>query len=202
MNRTLGISILLVFHIIGLVLFALDSESAQLSYVSLLVSFIVLFFGTKKFKNTIAPILLIFAGGYIIEFIGIHSGLLFGDYSYGNALGIKLSGVPLIIGVNWICIILGSHTLARNIHQNKWVVSVLTATIATTMDYLIEPIAIKYDFWSWQSEVIPIYNYICWFIASFFFGLITNIFIQEENKFGIPLLIIWTGFFVILRYYP
>lgn len=39
------------------------------------------------------------------EIIGVNTGLLFGNYSYGNNLGPKIVGVPPIIGINWIVLI-------------------------------------------------------------------------------------------------
>ncbi len=35
------------------------------------------------------------------EIIGVNSALLFGDYSYGSVLGLKIGGVPVLIGVTW-----------------------------------------------------------------------------------------------------
>ena len=49
----------------------------------------------------IAVFLIAFAIGFSAELIGVHSGMLFGNYSYGNNLGLKLAEVPLIIGINW-----------------------------------------------------------------------------------------------------
>ena len=34
------------------------------------------------------------------------------------------------------------------------------------LDFLIEPVAISLDFWSWQGGQIPLQNYIMWFLIS------------------------------------
>ena len=39
--------------------------------------------------------------GFAVEVIGVATGLLFGDYSYGTGLGPKVLDVPLLMGVLW-----------------------------------------------------------------------------------------------------
>src|SRR5689334_22296373 len=58
---------------------------------------------TQKQKNIFfyAFVVLCFFTGLITEITGANTGLLFGRYEYGNVLGIKIFGVPLLIGVNW-----------------------------------------------------------------------------------------------------
>lgn len=48
-----------------------------------------------------------------------------------------------------------------------------TPNLMTSLDYLVEPVAIKLDFWNWENEIIPLQNYLMWFIKSIFIhGLI------------------------------
>jgi putative membrane protein len=103
--------------------------------------------------------------GFFIEVIGTKTGVIFGEYFYGKSLGIKLFNVPLIIGINWlllIYIISGFLSFVNNIY----VFSTLAAFIMTSLDYLIEPVAVKLDFWQWQNGIIPTQNYIAWFVIS------------------------------------
>jgi putative membrane protein len=34
------------------------------------------------------------------------------------------------------------------------------------LDFLIEPVAIKYDYWAWAEVAVPVQNYIAWFFIS------------------------------------
>jgi putative membrane protein len=45
-----------------------------------------------------------------------------------------------------------------------------SACLLVLLDILIEPVAI-YNFWSWNETIVPIKNYIAWFIISFIFLL-------------------------------
>ena len=42
-----------------------------------------------------------FCIGFTSEVIGVQTGILFGDYSYGTNLGFKFLGVPIVIGLLW-----------------------------------------------------------------------------------------------------
>ena len=46
------------------------------------------------------------------------------------------------------------------------------------LDLMIEPVAIRLDFWHWQAEVIPLQNYLMWFLVA----LLMN-WILTFNKF-------------------
>ena len=43
----------------------------------------------------------VFAIGMGVEIVGVKTGVLFGEYFYGNNLGLKILGVPILIGINW-----------------------------------------------------------------------------------------------------
>jgi putative membrane protein len=143
--------------------------------------------------------------GMITEMIGVNTGLLFGDYSYGEIFGRKLFGVPVLIGINWFCIVYASYVIAMSIHRKqpggKVMVALLTASIATTFDWIMEPVAMKLGFWNWADGQIPVFNYISWFVisvaVSVAFGLLK---IEANNKFAPYFLMIQVLFFLFLRF--
>ena len=47
--------------------------------------------------------------GFGVEVIGVETGLLFGDYEYGSGLGPKVLKVPMLMGVLWWILLLGTH---------------------------------------------------------------------------------------------
>ena len=53
-------------------------------------------------KKNIISALSIFLIGMIAEILGVNFGIIFGEYEYLDNLGIKIFGVPIIIGVQWI----------------------------------------------------------------------------------------------------
>ena len=166
----------------------------------LLTGLIVLFYSYKSSTNNF---LLWVAFTYIITFIlevvGVKTGLIFGKYNYGSTLGIKLFDVPLIIGFNWVFVILGSISISRLMTGNIFLSSIISAFIAFIFDLILEPIAIKLDYWSWSEGIIPLQNYLAWFvialISAFGFNYLN---VKVNSKISLHYLLVQFIFFVTL----
>lgn len=78
--------------------------------------------------------------------------------------------MPLIIGLNWVCIILGAIFISQLIVKDIMVSSLLTTLLAVLFDYLLEPAAVFLDYWNWMGSDIPIQNYAAWFVIAFIFA--------------------------------
>ncbi len=137
-------------------------------------SLVILFFNAGKISHkTFYWILSIFVITIIVEGIGVNTSLIFGNYFYSNILGFKLFGVPLVIGLNWTIVLLGLFTLTDNSFKgNIFLNSFMIGILAVLFDYILEPVAIKLNYWHWDANVVPLKNYISWFIISFVFGFI------------------------------
>lgn len=194
-----SIWIIVLFHLIGVVLILSTDHGASLSYFNLLLCAILLFLAEKRIKTAFLTLITLFLVGYIIEYIGVHTGLLFGSYWYGDSLGPKFNGIPLIIGLNWYIIVLSSNSIAK-LFKLPFAASVLlSGFFCVGMDFLIEPVAIKYDFWSWKGNSIPASNYIAWYVFSTLFSIVYQKYSQEKNIVGRAIYIIWGMFFTILN---
>ena len=170
----------------------------------------------EKNKNIYGLFTISFAIGIITEIIGVKTGLLFGRYEYGNILGFKISGVPMLIGINWFIIIYASgmlggqlrkiftpsHGACSRISDSNWVVSTIFidgALIATMFDLIMEPAAIKLGFWSWNNGTIPLMNYLSWFLISVAILFLFRKLPFKNHPFAVNLLIIQTIFFLVLH---
>ena len=192
--------VLIIFHVVGLILFATDPNASRLSYVTLLISGAALIIDEGINLRKAAVLFSIFVLGYSVELIGIKTGFFFGEYSYDTALGFKFLDVPLIIGLNWVIIVAASSSIIKYFIKKPLILqALLAAALCTLLDFIIEPIAISYNFWTWTDGTIPFYNYLCWFGFSFLFSTIYLYRNKEINKTGIIIYIIWTNFFIILN---
>jgi len=109
---------------------------------------------------------------FSLEILGTHTGIIFGEYKYGATLGVKLFEVPLIIGFNWILIILGAIKLTSKISEKIFINALITGLFCVIFDLVLEPIAIKLDYWNWMERTIPLQNYLAWFLISFVFSVL------------------------------
>jgi bisanhydrobacterioruberin hydratase len=216
-----GIAVLL--HIVGLVgILGYNSDIIIMcTPINLLICFMLLVW-TQREKNrdfwVFTIVVCLF--GFFIEVIGVNTGKVFGNYTYGKVLGPKLFGTPFIIAVNWFIIIyccgITTYTLLMKIIGRlapaasgpPKIIKSLTlltdgATLATLLDWLMEPPAIRLELWTWTNETVtPWYNYFCWFIVSMLMlGIFNSCRFRRKNKFAINLLLIQLAFFLILRTY-
>ena len=179
------------------------------SALNLWISLILLLFFHEDFnKSFIFTTVFILLSGFFIEVLGVHTGVIFGKYYYGQTLGFKLFEVPLVIGANWLLLVYCSAVSVQSIFskiKNKsfftsiFVQSLASASLMVLLDLLIEPVAIRLDFWHWQNEQIPIQNFQAWFLIAFVFSYI---FLKAKflkfNLLAILLLILQFFFFISL----
>lgn len=197
------ILVIVIFYTVGTVGMMLPEYREQfldLSFFNLLLSFTIVLLGrNKRLQHFILFLFLCFLTGMLAEWIGTKTGLLFGNYSYGENLGPKISEVPLVIGINWGILVVASASVVMRLKLNFWWSVVASALLMTLFDVLMEPVAIKSDYWTWVGD-IPLYNYVCWFAVSlplhyiyFRSGL------AESNKVLDALFLVMSIFFIILN---
>jgi len=141
---------------------------------------------------------LVFILGIFIEMIGVNYGWIFGMYSYGEVLGYQIWNTPVLIGINWLLLCYCTGALLEYLPVKalpKWILSIV---ILLCLDYFIEPIAMKNDFWTWENNSIPTQNYIGWAATgAFFMFLYYNHNFPKKNGVAAGVLGIQFVFFLI-----
>jgi putative membrane protein len=137
---------------------------------------------------------------FIFELFGVKTGYIFGNYSYGDVLIPQIWETPLIIGFNWVLVILGSIKISKRI-INKPVFIILAAPVfAVLFDFILEPVAVKLGYWNWENGIIPLQNYLAWYVISFLFtSYFVILKIKIRNRLVIHYYLIQIGFFMILN---
>ena len=151
----------------GLFFDEIESVILLLTPINLLI-LLVLFYWANGYRKIsfIFTITVIFLFGFLVELIGVHYKFIFGDYSYGNALGLKIFQTPLIIGVNWINLSLACFGISSFFVSHNFLVALIASTLMVLTDFIIEPLSGLLDFWYWSGNQIPLQNYIGWFLVS------------------------------------
>ena len=198
-------AIILIFYAVGTIGILFPETRTlflKLSFFNLILSFLIIVFARDQNKMAFYTFLAnCWIVGFVVEWIGIHTGLLFGDYSYGENLGVKFLGVPMVIGLNWGLVTISAAALANRISKNKKLLPFMAAFLMVVLDFFMEPVAMKSDFWTWKNNEIPVYNYFCWFLI----GLLLQVIYQktrlwEQNKVNDTLFITMLVFFIILNF--
>ncbi len=111
---------------------------------------------------------------FIIEWIGVRTGRIFGHYHYGEILQPMLYGVPLAIGFAWLCMLLTSVAVFQRLSPKALQSNAVTfasgaAVFMVLFDFIMEPAATVLNYWNWKDGLIPVQNYIAWYVISFLF---------------------------------
>ncbi|MGQ1891420.1 carotenoid biosynthesis protein [Thermophagus sp. OGC60D27] len=144
--------------------------------------------------------LFIFLLGFIVEALGVHTQTLFGPYSYGKVLGPKLFNTPILIGLNWWMLIYMVWHLVQQLSGNLLLKLIVGSCIMVGYDLFLEPIAIASGMWHWNTVIVPLQNYLVWFILSFLFlGILGTSKTEYKNPVASELLLAQIVFFVLLN---
>jgi putative membrane protein len=200
-----SIFLALLVHVSGAIGIAFFNRQFFVGFtaLNLFLMFLLLLWNEAELNSKLLKAFLFaFFVGILTEMIGVNTGMLFGSYHYGSVFGEKIKGVPILIGLNWFCIVYASHQIALSLSiKFKWfITSLTTSIIATIFDWIMEPVALKLGFWQWQDNQIPIFNYMSWFGVSFLVALFFSwLGIKKTNRFALYLLLIQVAFFVFLN---
>lgn len=125
---------------------------------------------------------------YLMEEIGVRTGLIYGAYHYSDLLGAKLGHVPLLIPLAWFMMIYPSWMVAKallsglNTRSLSGVTTfaVVAAGVMTAWDVLMDPGMAAAGNWVWEHGGayfgVPRRNYLGWLLTTFLvywiFGLL------------------------------
>lgn len=173
-----------LFHLSGIVGILYGNAEWFLSAtpLNLLLSFGLLVVVQKQFDTKIGiAAITAFAAGMVAEGLGVNYGLLFGSYWYGDHLGPKVFGVPLLIGVNWCMLTFITGSVSAKLFDNTWGAAIMGALLMVGMDFIIEPSAPQFDFWYWKDDVVPLQNYIGWFLVALPIQLMYQYLVKDKE---------------------
>ncbi len=163
--------LLWIFQISGMIGITIGFDQWFLSKTPMtliLMASLIVWQGDFRQQRAQLVVAICFFVGMTVEWIGVRYGWLFGAYHYGENLGWKIGGVPLLIGINWAVLSLCSARIAsklstRSIH----VVSAAGSALMIILDYFMEYCAHAFDFWHFSHDIAPLRNYIAWFVIGY-----------------------------------
>ena len=193
---------LVIVHLAGII--GINSMYRELflslTPFNLLLSAGLLLYNHKGFNRPFLIFMLtVLPGGFLVEVAGVSTGIIFGEYRYERSLGWQLLSVPPVIGVNWFMLVYCAGIISHKLKVNLILKSAAGAALMVALDALIEQTAPTYGFWSWLGGIIPLRNYVAWFIISFgFLCLFHASGFHKQNRLAPVLYIIQLVFFALL----
>jgi putative membrane protein len=111
---------------------------------------------------------------YGIEYLGVHTGVPYGEFYYGVDLGPTLFGVPLGLPVFFVPLVMNAYLLCLLLlgERSESTTIRLLAVISTVlfMDVILDPGAVALGFWVYADGGlfynVPLSNYIGWVLSA------------------------------------
>lgn len=200
---------IIIFYLVGIIGFLINYTHMLFTYLSpiiLILTLCLLFYYDRKAtdRKRIIFFSFVFISSYIIEMIGVNTGLLFGKYQYHHGLGIKLFETPILIGINWILMIYITSSIFTKLKYGFISQIIIPSSLMLIYDIIMERAAPKMEMWSWADNIIPIQNFLMWGLLAFVFHSIRYFLkIEIKNKMALPIYlaqIILFIFIILIRH--
>ncbi len=192
-----------LLHLVGIVgmLSPFQEYFRLLTPFNLLTSAVILWVNHRdRNMEVLRYSIFIFVLGFLVEYFGVRYGIIFGQYAYGATLGPKLFNVPIIIGLNWLLVMYCIASLTDSLRIPTLLKITAGASLAVAVDWLIEPVAMHFDFWTWKDGIVPLQNYVGWFFTSVVMQSAYHALkVKAENKLALPFYFAQLFFFLILN---
>lgn len=125
--------------------------------------------------------------GYVIETIGVTTGIPYGDFTYTDALGGKLFGlVPYLLPVSYVPLVIGAFAASWQFGTSIPVRIIYSTLLLILMDGVLDPGAAALGFWVWSEGGlyygIPLSNYFGWLVS----GLLASLLISRFGSWETP----------------
>jgi putative membrane protein len=197
---------LLRFYIVGFLLYIIPFTRAIFIYlipwILLANVAIMLVFHKDRNLKSLSVFVVVILAAFLLEMKGVHDDRLFGSYRYLDALGPQIRDTPLIIGINWLMLVYGAHSLISEKFRKRLPRLLLASILMVVYDIIIEVAAPDLKMWIFDKSYPPLRNFFMWFAAALFFQLLFEIAgIRTANRHARELFLAQMLFFAVLVIY-
>nr|WP_210424187.1 bisanhydrobacterioruberin hydratase [Halorussus ruber] len=115
-------------------------------------------------------LLLVTAYSYVIEYIGVHYGVPYGEFSYQIELGPMVGGVPVGLPVFFLPLVVNSYLLVLLLLPKAGRIARTLAALAVVLvvDFVLDPAAVGLGFWDYGGGFyygVPFSNFQGWILS-------------------------------------
>jgi len=159
---------------------------------------------TKGWARSLAAFGLTFLCAFTAEALGVHFGLVFGQYHYPPAMGFQVIGVPVLVALAWEPILYASYCISDFLLPSRFdmsrpltsrlprylVLALVGALATTSWDMMADPFAVGRGWWVWEhggpympeiGNGVPVSNFAGWIQVAFLCQLIYRFFMMETG---------------------
>ena len=170
---------LVALTILGQILWVLVSGNTRVAFTAFTVTTFFLASVTHAYFNrgpgwAAAYTGITLAFGWLIEVLGTVTQFPFGDYSYSDALGTAVLGVPILIPMAWSMMAYPCLLAAQRLSTNTLSTVMLAGWLLASWDLFLDPQMVGEDYWIWNVigwqlpgiPGIPLQNFLGWLLSA------------------------------------
>lgn len=147
--------------------------------------------------------LVVGAGGWLLEFAGSRSGVLFGRYEYTGRLQPQIARVPFVIPLAWIMMMPPAWAVASYLVPDGGTVAfaAVAAAAFVAWDLFLDPQMVEWGFWRWHDGGhylgIPLRNFAGWFVGAFLLTLAVSALFGRPEVPAAPLFAVYAIMWIL-----
>jgi putative membrane protein len=112
--------------------------------------------------------------GFVVEAVGVATGVPFGTYGYGGRLGPKLLDVPVVVAFAWTMLAWPAALVARRLVRRFAARVVLGGVALAAWDLFLDPQMVHEGYWRWADgaralpgvPTVPLTDYAGWLLVA------------------------------------
>lgn len=113
-------------------------------------------------------------GGFAAEALGVHTGVPFGRYAYGDSLGPRLLGVPVVVPLAWTMMAHPAVCVASRLARSRALRVAVAAWALAAWDLFLDPQMVAAGHWRWVAggvhlpgvADVPLTNFGGWLLVA------------------------------------
>lgn len=129
---------------------------------------------TRGVRCAAAMLLVTAGGGFLVEAVGVAGGFPFGVYSYGDSLGPRVFGVPVVIPFAWTMMAWPAWLVASRLTHRRLHRILVAGWALASWDFFLDPQMVTAGHWTWSDPVpalpgvpgVPLTNYAGWVVVA------------------------------------
>lgn len=129
---------------------------------------------SRGLRYTATLVGVVFVGGFLVEVVGVHTGIPFGRYHYRHDLGASLWGVPLVIPLAWLMMAHPARVVAGRLSSSRWALAAVAAIALASWDIFLDPQMVDAGHWRWSDvrhhlpgvSGVPLSNFAGWLLVA------------------------------------
>jgi putative membrane protein len=175
-------TVAVVFPLVGAALFVASHEGWLPAWVAM--NPLLVLFGTAVMRLPLvaglAPLvdrqagvglLAVTAYSYAVEYVGVHYGVPYGEFSYQLELGPMVGGVPIGLPIFFLPLVVNSYLLVLLLlpRTSRLRRTLAALAVVLVVDFVLDPAAVGLGFWAYDGGGfyygVPLSNFAGWVLS-------------------------------------